>query len=844
MSKQKNGMTFTVGGMSCAACAARVERAVAALPEAEEVSVNLLTATLRVRGEISAEAVVSAVSAAGYTAKRQGEKTDAAETQAAERKKEGREQLWRFLISLGILLPLMWISMGGMLGLPRPRVFDENPAVLGLTQLLLAGAVLLCERGFFVRGARGAWHRAPNMDTLVALGSGVSFLYSTGVLFAILTAMGEGDVAAASHLSHGLYFESAAMILVLISLGKMLEARAKGKSTDAIRALLSLAPDTCVRWQDGREERVPVSDIRAGDIVLLRPGERVPVDGEILFGGGAFDESALTGESLPVDKGVGDRVFAAAVSLTGTLRVRATGVGEDTALGRIVAAVKDASATKAPIARLADRVAGVFVPVVIFISIVTFSLHLILGAELSAAVGYAISVLVISCPCALGLATPVAIMVGSGKAARHGILFKTAASLEKMGRVRTVLLDKTGTLTTGALRVTDVLPAEGVEEARLLSVALSLEMGSEHPLGRAVVAYAEERGLSPLPVSEFVAEAGRGVRGVLDGVPILGGKSGYAGGENTEMLAAQLGKEGKTALFFRMGEKPLGALALADTLKEDSAEALRQLRKMGIRTCLLTGDRSEVATAVAAGLAIDEVRAGLLPEEKAAVVTEYAREGATVMVGDGINDAPALTAAHVGVAMGAGTDIAIEAADVVLSGQGMLRLADAIALSRKTMRVIKENLFWAFFYNIICIPLAAGALVPLFGWHLSPMVGAAAMSVSSLTVVSNALRLRGAKMTTDIVKNENDNLHRCDSEGCPSVKEGKDKTMQITLKIEGMMCPHCEARVRDTLLAVAGVTEAAVSHTAGTAVVSGESLSGDALAQAVTGAGYTVTAWK
>ena len=746
MSEEKRSMTFAVFGMSCAACAARVERAVAALPDVTEASVSLLTATLRVRGSVTADAVIAAVTAAGYTAK----EAEKGRTQMPAKKAGG--WLWRFIPSLCLLLPLMWLSMGGMLGLPRPTVLAEDPALLGLCQLLLSLAVLIFMREFFVRGARGAWHRAPNMDTLVALGSGVSFLYSTGVLVAVFLSARAGDMAMAKHLSHGFYFESAAMILVLISLGKMLEERAKGKSTDAIRALLSLAPDTCVRWQDGREERVPVSDIRVGDIIVLRPGERVPVDGEILLGGGAFDESALTGESLPVDKGVGDCVFAAAVSLTGTLRVRATGVGEDTALGRIVAAVKEATATKAPIARLADRVAGVFVPVVLFISIVTFSLHLILGAELSAAVGYAISVLVISCPCALGLATPVAIMVGSGKAARHGILFKTAASLEKMGRVRTVLLDKTGTLTTGALRVTDVLPAAGVEEARLLSVALSLEMGSEHPLGRAVVAYAEARGLSPLPVSDFVAEAGRGVRGVLDGVPVLGGKSSYAGYEGTEQVAARFGKEGKTTLFFRMREEPLGALALADTLKEDSAAALRHLRKMGIRTCLLTGDRPEVAAAVAAGLAIDEVRAGLLPEEKAAVVTECAREGVTVMVGDGINDAPALTAAHVGVAMGAGTDIAIEAADVVLSGQGMLRLADAIALSRKTMRVIKENLFWAFFYNIICIPLAAGAFVPLLGWRLSPMVGAAAMSVSSLTVVSNALRLRGAKMATKVVK--------------------------------------------------------------------------------------------
>lgn len=826
-------LKFKVTGMTCAACSARVEKAVNALEGATDVSVNLLTGDLRVSG-VASDLVVDAVKKAGYGIEVQNAKGKRQNDRETEVSARDRSILVRFLVSLGLLLPLMWIAMGGMLGLPRPAIFDENPAILGLSEFLLSACVLAINHRFFTSGTRAAFRRSPNMDTLVALGSGVSFLYSIGVLFGVIDAIGRGDADAALHLSHSYYFESAAMILVLITLGKMLEARAKGKTTDAIRALLALSPDTCTLLRDGQEVTVPVGDVRVGDTLVLRPGERVPVDGTVLSGESAFDESALTGESMPVDKRVGDRVFAATVTLSGSLTLRAESVGEDTALGRIVAAVKEASATKAPIAKLADYVSGIFVPVVLFIALLTFGLHLAFDATLSAAVNFAVSVLVISCPCALGLATPVAIMVGSGKGAKNGVLFKNAEALETAGKVKTVLLDKTGTLTEGKMQVTDLLPAENVAEEELLSFALALEKGSEHPLGRAVVAYAEGKGAVPAEISGFEAVAGAGVRAVYREETLVGGKYAFAGDESEEHVAARLAKAGKTPLFFRLGDKPLGVIAVSDTLKPDSAAAVAALQKMGIRTVLLTGDRRDTAEAFAERVGIDTVEAEVLPEGKAETVRRYRKDGCVMMVGDGINDSPALAAADVGVAIGAGTDIAIDSADIVLSREGLFSLVDAIGLSRKTIRNIKQNLFWAFFYNLCGIPLAAGAFASLLGWTLSPMIGALAMSVSSLFVVTNALRLGKTKLPSE--KRQKTPL--CSAE----IQKGEKDKMQTTLNIKGMMCPHCSGRVRDALLAVPGVTAADVSHERGNAIVTHDAtVTRDALASTVTAAGYEVT---
>ena len=778
-------LKFKVTGMSCAACSARVERAVCAIPGAKDVSVNLLTGDLRVSG-VTAEAVTDAVTKAGYGV--------AAKTEGRA-KASPRPAVIRFLLSLVLLVPLMWLGMSMQL-----------PSV----QLLLSGAVIALHFRFFTSGVRAALHLSPSMDTLVALGSGVSFLYSAYVWLFV----GEG-----AHL----YFDSAAMILVLITLGKMLEARAKGKSTDAIRALLALSPEEATLLRDGEAVRVPVSTLKVGDLILLRPGDRVPVDGVIVSGEGAFDESALTGESLPADKRAGEHVFTATLNLSGAVTIRAEGVGEDTALGRIVAAVTEASTTKAPVAKLADRVAGVFVPVVICISLLTFGLHLLLNSPPSAAVGYAISVLVISCPCALGLATPVAIMVGSGKGARYGILYKNAAVLEVAGRVKTVLLDKTGTVTEGKMQVTDVLPAEGVSKEELLSLAMAIEEGSEHPLARAIVEHCRSASVVPASVTGFESHAGAGVSALYKDAPLLGGKLAFAGTPSDDVTAARLGREGKTSVFFRHGERPLGVIALSDSIKADSAAAIAALRGMGIRTLLLTGDRRDTAEAVAARLSLDGVIAEVLPEEKAAAVRRYRADGAVMMVGDGVNDAVALTAADVGVAIGAGTDIAIDAADIVLSRADLTALADAVALSRKTLRNIKQNLFWAFFYNALAIPLAAGAFSAL-GFTLSPMIGAAAMSVSSLFVVTNALRLGRVKLPSDHKENK-----------------GETKEMQTTLNIKGMMCPHCSGRVREALLAITGVSAADVSHERGNAIIThGADVTREALVAAVTGAGYDV----
>ncbi len=825
--------------MSCAACSARVEKAVRAIPGAEEVSVNLLTGDLLVDGAVPAETVEAAVKKAGYGILSHEKDSSLREKNAQRGVKnalrtegtQSRPLLARFVVSIAILLPLMWLSMGAMLGLPIPSLFFENPALSGLCQLLLSGAVLLCNKRFFVSGVSAALRLAPNMDTLVALGSGVSYLYSVGVLFAMILALGRGDGAAVHALAHSFYFESAAMILVLITLGKTLEARAKGKTTDALRALLSLSPDHTTVLKGGAELRIPTAEVRVGDTVLLRPGERVPVDGVVLSGEGSFDESALTGESVPVDKRVGDPVYAATVNRSGAITFRAEGVGEDTALGRIVSTVKEASATKAPIAKLADRVAGVFVPIVLFLSLLTFGLHLVFGAALSAAVNYGICVLVISCPCALGLATPVAVMVGSGTAARRGILFKTAEALEQTGKVKTVLLDKTGTLTKGEMRVADLIPAPGVSADRLLSLAGAVEKGSEHPLGRAVLAHAEASGVSVPVVSSFTATAGAGVSALFEEKELKGGKFSFCGDPTLTETADRLAREGKTPLFFRYDGAPLGIIALSDTLKEDGVAAIATLKKMGLRTVLLTGDRRDTALAVADRLGIDAVEAELLPEEKAAAVRRYREDGLVMMVGDGINDAPALASADVGVAIGAGTDIAIDSADVVLAGRGVGPLCDAIALSRKTLRNVAQNLFWAFFYNLLAIPLAAGAFASLLGLRLSPMVGALAMSLSSLFVVGNALRLYGVKLPADQRSKIKSNQR----------KQGEKKEMKTVLEIEGMMCPHCSGRVEQALVALSGVAEASVSHESGKAVVTHSAeVSASTLAQAVVDAGYKV----
>ena len=831
-------LKLKVTGMSCAACSARVEKAVKALDGARDVSVNLLTGDLRVEG-VSAEAVVAAVKKAGYGVEMQNAKCKMqnaeGEMQNAKCKMQNAEDemqnakckmqngmkgakgrggegelLVRFLLSLAILLPLMWIAMAGK---------------LPILQLILSLAILAIHGRFFLSGAKALLHASPNMDTLVALGSGVSFVYSTVLLF----------TKTSSHF----YFDSAAMILVLITLGKMLEKRAKGKTTDAIRALLSLSPDECVLLRDGKEVTVPTKDVKVGDTVLLRPGARVPVDGVLLSGSAAFDESALTGESLPVEKGAGDRVFAATVNLSGAVTLRAEGVGEDTVLASIVAAVKEASATKAPIAKLADRVAGIFVPVVLLISLLTFGLHLLLSTPLSSAISFAVSVLVISCPCALGLATPVAIMVGSGVGARHGILFKNAGVLEASGKVKTVLLDKTGTLTEGKMRVTDILPADGASREQLLSLAYAIEAGSEHPIGRAIVSYAAEQGISLPAVSDFEAISGAGVRALYDGKELLGGKYAFAGDPAALALAAGLAKEGKTPLFFRLDGKALGVIAVADTLKSDAAATVALLKKMGIRPVLLTGDRRDTAMAVATLVGIDEVEAEVLPTEKADAVRHYREAGGVMMVGDGINDAVALTTADVGVAIGAGTDIAVDAADAVLSRTGLISLADAVVLSRKTLRNIKQNLFWAFFYNLCAIPLAAGAFAS-FGVVLSPMIGAFAMSLSSLFVVTNALRLNGVRLPSgkQLPPTRQSRATPLEEGGC---SKGENNKMQTIINIEGMMCPHCSGRVKDALLAVSGVSDADVSHERGNAIVTHDaSVTADTLKDAVTAAGYKV----
>ena len=829
---------YNVTGMSCAACSARVEKAVKKVPGVTSCSVSLLTNSMGVEGTASTAAILSAVQEAGYGASpKNASASKAADTSAdldALADRETPKLKRRLIASLGFLLVLMYFSMGHMMwGWPLPHWFDGNHVAMGLVQLLLAGIVMVINQKFFINGFKGLIHGAPNMDTLVALGSMASFVWSTYALFAMTRAQVDGNDELVMHYMMEFYFESAAMILTLITVGKMLEARSKGKTTDALKSLMKLAPKTATLVRDGAEVTVAIADVQKGDIFVVRPGENIPVDGVVLEGTSAVNESALTGESIPVDKAVGDKVSAATTNQSGFLRCEATRVGEDTTLAQIIKMVSDAAATKAPIAKIADTVSGFFVPAVISIAVVTTIVWLLLGHELGYALARGISVLVISCPCALGLATPVAIMVGNGLGAKNGILFKTAASLEAAGRTQIVALDKTGTITEGAPRVTDLLPAEGVSETELLTLATALESRSEHPLAKAILADAEAKAITPPEVSDFAALPGNGLTAKLAGMDIYAGNAAFIQTKLTlpaalAQQAKKLAAEGKTPLFFGGAGRLLGVIAVADTIKEDSPEAIRQLQNMGIRVVMLTGDNQRTADAIGRQAGVDEVIAGVLPDGKETVIRQLQASGKVAMVGDGINDAPALTRADTGIAIGAGTDVAIDAADVVLMNSKLSDVPAAIRLSRATLRNIHENLFWAFIYNIIGIPLAAGLFIP-FGLTLNPMFGAAAMSLSSFCVVSNALRLnlfdlhstrhdhKTASPAAAPVQSAAENNKKSDAEA-PEVKT-EDHTMKKTLKVEGMMCGHCEARVKKALEALPEVDEAVVSHEAGTAIV-------------------------
>ncbi len=852
---------YNVTGMSCAACSARVEKAVKKVPGVTSCSVSLLTNSMGVEGTASPAAILSAVQEAGYGASPKNasaSKTSDASTDLDALADHETPKLKRRLIaSLGFLLVLMYFSMGHMMwGWPLPHWFDGNHVAMGLVQLLLAGIVMVINQKFFINGFKGLIHGAPNMDTLVALGSMASFVWSTYALFAMTRAQVDGNDELVMHYMMEFYFESAAMILTLITVGKMLEARSKGKTTDALKSLMKLAPKTATLVRDGAEVTVAIADVQKGDVFVVRPGENIPVDGVVLEGTSAVNESALTGESIPVDKAVGDKVSAATTNQSGFLRCEATRVGEDTTLAQIIKMVSDAAATKAPIAKIADTVSGFFVPAVISIAVLTTIVWLLLGHELGYALARGISVLVISCPCALGLATPVAIMVGNGLGAKNGILFKTAASLEAAGRTQIVALDKTGTITEGAPRVTDLLPAEGVTETELLTLAAALESRSEHPLAKAVLADAEAKAITSPEVTDFAALPGNGLAAKLDGMDIYAGNAAFIQTKLTlpaalAQQAEKLASEGKTPLFFGGAGRLLGVIAVADTIKEDSPEAIRQLQNMGIRVVMLTGDNQRTADAIGRQAGVDEVIAGVLPDGKEAVIRQLQASGKVAMVGDGINDAPALTRADTGIAIGAGTDVAIDAADVVLMNSKLSDVPAAIRLSRATLRNIHENLFWAFIYNIIGIPLAAGLFIP-FGLTLNPMFGAAAMSLSSFCVVSNALRLnlfdlhstrhdhKTASPAAAPVQSAAENNKKSDAEA-PEVKT-EDHTMKKTLKVEGMMCGHCEARVKKALEALPEVDEAVVSHEAGTAIVTlNAEVADDVLKNAVEAQDYKVT---
>ena len=883
---------YTVTGMSCAACSSRVEKAVSKVPGVTACSVSLLTNSMGVEGDVPPETVIHAVEDAGYGASLKGQGTaaqaqSASEAEDALKDRETPVLKHRLIASMGFLAVLMYMSMGHMMwGWPLPHFMDGNHVAMGLLQLLLAGIIMVINQKFFISGFKGLLHRAPNMDTLVALGSGASFIYSTYALFAMTDAQLKGNDTAVMSYMHEFYFESAAMILALITVGKMLEARSKGKTTDALKGLMKLAPKTAVIIRDGVETKVLIEEVKKGDVFVVRPGENIPVDGVVLEGTSAVNEAALTGESIPVDKAQGDPVSAATVNQSGYLRCEATRVGEDTSLSQIIRMVSDAAATKAPIAKIADRVSGVFVPAVITIAVVTTIVWLLAGQTLGFALARGISVLVISCPCALGLATPVAIMVGNGMGAKNGILFKTAVSLEETGKMDIVALDKTGTITSGEPRVTDVIPSGGVTEKELVSLALSLEKKSEHPLAKAVLLYAKEQQVDAPEAADFQALPGNGLSGTLDGASLAGGSFSYISGHTTVSAQEQasferLASEGKTPLCFMKNGRLAGMIAVADVIKEDSPQAVKELQNMGIRVVMLTGDNERTARAIGAQAGVDEVIAGVLPDGKESVIRSLKEQGKVAMVGDGINDAPALTRADIGIAIGAGTDIAIDAADVVLMKSRLSDVPAAIRLSRATLRNIHENLFWAFFYNVVGIPLAAGLWYPIFGWKLNPMFGAAAMSLSSFCVVTNALRLNlfkmhdaskdhpmrkraekaankggdkaenagavrtGAEDTRSIGQTANENetvskeMQKSENQKNHINMEGI--TMTKTMNIEGLMCGHCESRVKKALEALAGVESAEVSHEKGTAVVSmSADVADDTLKEAVEAQDYKV----
>ena len=838
---------YNVTGMSCAACSARVEKAVSKVPGVTSCSVSLLTNSMGVEGTASADAIISAVEEAGYGASEKGHASDHTQGQSLSiaeeadslKDRETPKMKRRLIASLCFWIPLMYLSMGHMMwNWPIPSALAENHMAIGLVELLLTTMIMVINQKFFISGFKGLIHKAPNMDTLVALGAGASYVYSLYALFAMSAALTRQDMAGAMSYMHEFYFESAATILTLITVGKLLEAISKGRTTDALKSLMKLAPKTATVIRNGVEEVVSIELVRKGDIFVVKPGENIPVDGIVLEGSSAVNESALTGESIPVDKNIGDSVSAATLNQSGYLRCEASRVGEDTTLSQIIQMVSDAAATKAPIAKIADRVSGVFVPAVIGIALITLAVWLIAGQTIGFALSRAISVLVISCPCALGLATPVAIMVGNGMGAKNGIMFKTAVSLEETGKTQIVALDKTGTITSGEPKVTDMFPADGITEQELLTIAWALEKKSEHPLAHAILVKAEETpSLEKFDTEDFQAVPGNGLSGKVNGSLICGGNLNFIS-QNAEIsdkikeTAERLAEEGKTPLFFSRDRKLIGIIAVADVIKEDSPEAIRELQNMGIHVVMLTGDNERTARAIGAQAGVDEVIAGVLPDGKESVIRSLKKKGKVAMVGDGINDAPALTRADMGIAIGAGTDIAIDAADVVLMKSRLTDVPAAIRLSRATLRNIHENLFWAFFYNVIGIPLAAGVWIPLFGWQLNPMFGAAAMSLSSFCVVSNALRLNWFKMY-DPSKDRKIKIKKTNKE---------DKTMTKTIKIEGMMCGHCEATVKKALEALSQVDSAEVSHEAGTAVVTLNSdVSDDVLKKAVEDKDYKVT---
>ena len=841
---------FDVGGMSCAACSSRVEKAVSKLPGVESCSVSLLTNSMGVEGTASAGEIIEAVEKAGYSAAERGTAGDAGRSEAGAAAaapdtsmlddKETPLMKRRLIASVIVLAVLMYFSMGEMMwGWPVPEAMENNHVAMGLLQMLLTAVIMVINQKFFVSGFRGIIHRAPNMDTLVALGAGAAFVYSTYALFAMTGAQEAGDQETVMMYMHDFYFESAGMILTLITVGKLLEARSKGRTTDALRSLMELTPQTAVVIRDGQEMEVPVGQVKKGDIFAVRPGEKIPVDGVVTEGTSAVNEAALTGESIPVDKMPGDNVSAATVNQSGYLRCEATRVGEDTTLSQIIRMVSDAAATKAPAAKAADKVSGIFVPVVIVIALITFVVWMLAGQTVGYALARSISVLVISCPCALGLATPVAIMAGNGMGARNGILFKTAAALEETGKAAAVILDKTGTVTKGEPEVTDTIPADGITCEELMKLAYSLEAKSEHPLARAIVSAAGAMGLRAADVEDFKALPGNGLTAKLDGCTLSGGNLRFAESqfgvtEAMKTTAAELASAGKTPLFFGRNSQPAGIIAVADVIKDDSAEAVRELQGMGIDVVMLTGDNQQTAEAVGKQAGINRVIADVLPDGKEKVVRDIQKTGRVIMVGDGINDAPALTRADIGIAIGAGTDVAIDAADVVLVKSRLADVPAAIRLSRAALRNIHQNLFWAFFYNVIGIPLAAGVWIPLLGWQLNPMFAAAAMSLSSFCVVTNALRLN----LLDIRNPEHDRKRINKTK----IKNKEEKQMKKTMKIEGLMCAHCEARVKKSLEALPEVESAEVSHEKGTAVVSlKDNLTDDALKKTVEEQDYTVT---